>query len=158
MQIKKKRRRSIFPAEMAPIIKTANKAGKAGLVTAATKMVDIALTKKHVVSPPPLEAPAFSVGDVRNAIPAELFERSMFWSFFHTGVDLVKIAITAYAMLLLDRSSLPFAAKAVAWPALWYIQGAFMTGVWVIAHECGHQAFSASKAVNDAVGLVLVRT
>jgi len=30
-----------------------------------------------------------------------------------------------------------------------------MTGIWVIAHECGHQAFSSSKLLNDAVGLVL---
>ena len=29
------------------------------------------------------------------------------------------------------------------------------TGVWVIAHECGHQAFSKWQSVNDAVGLVL---
>ena len=30
-----------------------------------------------------------------------------------------------------------------------------MTGVWIIAHECGHQAFSASQSLNNAVGLVL---
>lgn len=33
-------------------------------------------------------------------------------------------------------------------------QGAFGTGVWVCAHECGHQAFSSSQAINDGVGLV----
>ena len=27
--------------------------------------------------------------------------------------------------------------------------------MWVIAHECGHQAFSKWQAVNDGVGLVL---
>lgn len=30
-----------------------------------------------------------------------------------------------------------------------------MTGVWVIAHECGHQAFSESETINNLVGLVL---
>eukprot|EP01135_Chromosphaera_perkinsii_P009000 Nk52_evm18s1569 gene=Nk52_evmTU18s1569 len=39
------------------------------------------------------------------------------------------------------------------WVAYWYVQGAVMTGLWVIAHECGHQAFSPSKKVNDLVGL-----
>ena len=34
-------------------------------------------------------------------------------------------------------------------------QGAVATGVWVIAHECGHQAFSQWQSVNDGVGLVL---
>ena len=28
------------------------------------------------------------------------------------------------------------------------------TGIWVIAHECGHQAFSKYQLVNDGVGLV----
>lgn len=30
-----------------------------------------------------------------------------------------------------------------------------LTGVWVIAHECGHRAFSDNEAFGDAVGLVL---
>jgi fatty acid desaturase len=30
-----------------------------------------------------------------------------------------------------------------------------VTGLCVLAHECGHQAFSPSKAINDAVGWVL---
>jgi len=41
------------------------------------------------------------------------------------------------------------------WPTYWIIQGFTATGIWVIAHECGHQAFSESKDINDAVGLVL---
>lgn len=30
-----------------------------------------------------------------------------------------------------------------------------MTGLWVIAHECGHGAFSDSELINDIVGLPL---
>lgn len=33
--------------------------------------------------------------------------------------------------------------------------GFFGTGVWVIAHECGHQGFSSSKTINNTVGWVL---
>lgn len=40
-------------------------------------------------------------------------------------------------------------------PFCWPSQGAVCTGVWVIAHECGHQAFSRWQVVNDTVGLVL---
>ena len=29
------------------------------------------------------------------------------------------------------------------------------TGCWVVAHECGHSAFSDNKALQDAVGYVL---
>ena len=43
--------------------------------------------------------------------------------------------------------------------ALWnvyaFAAGTVATGLWVIAHECGHRAFSDSNTVNDAVGLVL---
>lgn len=28
-------------------------------------------------------------------------------------------------------------------------------GLWIVAHECGHQAFSESKTINNAVGWVL---
>ena len=44
-------------------------------------------------------------------------------------------------------------ARARARPRFW--QGAVCTGIWVVAHECGHQAFSKWQAVNDGVGLVL---
>jgi omega-6 fatty acid desaturase (delta-12 desaturase) len=30
-----------------------------------------------------------------------------------------------------------------------------MTGIWVLAHECGHQSFSDSKTLNNIVGFVL---
>lgn len=33
-------------------------------------------------------------------------------------------------------------------------QGAVCTGIWVIAHECGHGAFSDYTWLNDLVGLV----
>ncbi|KAL6042020.1 Delta(12)-fatty-acid desaturase [Balamuthia mandrillaris] len=44
---------------------------------------------------------------------------------------------------------------ACLWVVYWVAQGCVMTGVWVIAHECGHGAFSAYEWVNDTVGLVL---
>lgn len=43
--------------------------------------------------------------------------------------------------------------------ALWALYsfpaGLVGTGLWIIAHECGHQAFSESKFVNNSVGWVL---
>ena len=44
-------------------------------------------------------------------------------------------------------------------PALWFAyafaQGTVATGMWVVAHECGHGAFSDNKVLQDAVGYVL---
>jgi omega-6 fatty acid desaturase / acyl-lipid omega-6 desaturase (Delta-12 desaturase) len=34
------------------------------------------------------------------------------------------------------------------------VQGLFGTGLWVLAHECGHQSFSTSKTLNDTVGWI----
>jgi hypothetical protein len=38
--------------------------------------------------------------------------------------------------------------------AYWVCQGCILTGVWVIAHECGHGGFSPSDLVNDIVGSI----
>jgi omega-6 fatty acid desaturase (delta-12 desaturase) len=59
-----------------------------------------------------------------------------------------------------EHLSLPHPALyTAAWLSLWalytFFVGLFATGLWVIAHECGHQAFSESKTVNNAVGWVL---
>ena len=46
-------------------------------------------------------------------------------------------------------------ARFSLWALYGFWTGLFATGLWVIAHECGHQAFSESKTINNAVGWVL---
>lgn len=41
------------------------------------------------------------------------------------------------------------------WALYTFWTGLVATGLWVIAHECGHQAFSESKTINNTVGWVL---
>ena len=53
---------------------------------------------------------------------------------------------------LLYSSYVPTWARYLLWPMYWYGQGALMTGVWVLAHECGHESFSDSDYVNNTVG------
>jgi len=36
-----------------------------------------------------------------------------------------------------------------------YVQGCVFVGLWIIAHECGHRAFSESQTLNNFVGHVL---
>ena len=43
----------------------------------------------------------------------------------------------------------------VLWSLYGFAAGLVATGLWVIAHECGHQAFSESKIINNTVGWVL---
>jgi omega-6 fatty acid desaturase / acyl-lipid omega-6 desaturase (Delta-12 desaturase) len=47
------------------------------------------------------------------------------------------------------------AARVAIWALYGFWTGLFATGLWVIAHECGHQAFSDSKAINNSVGWIL---
>lgn len=46
-------------------------------------------------------------------------------------------------------------ARGFAWAFYGFAAGLPGTGLWVIAHECGHQAFSTSKTVNNTVGWIL---
>ncbi|RUP50128.1 delta-12 fatty acid desaturase [Jimgerdemannia flammicorona] len=99
------------------------------------------------------QLPEFTIKEIRDAIPAHCFKRDTLRSFGHLAHDLVIIAILAYAATFID--ALPEAYRYVLWPLYWVAQGIVSTGVWVIAHECGHQAFSPSKFINNSVGWVL---
>lgn len=41
------------------------------------------------------------------------------------------------------------------WAAYAVACGTAATGAWVVAHECGHGAFSDNRQLQDAVGYVL---
>lgn len=104
----------------------------------------------------PVEKPDFTVGTLRKAIPPHCFERSLLRSFAYLGVDLFAVAALYFGSTFIDQPAVPrWLAYGFLWPAYWFFQGAVGTGVWVIAHECGHQAFSKWQTVNDAVGLTL---
>lgn len=104
----------------------------------------------------PLAPPPFGVKEIRAAIPKHCFQRSMVKSFWHLFVNIAEAAVIAWlAATFIHHPSLPSWAPYVLWPVYWVVQGVVWTGLWVIAHECGHQAFSDYKVVNDAVGLVV---
>jgi len=61
----------------------------------------------------------------------------------------VGCALAAYALIPLQ------AAWAPAWVAYALVNGTLATGCWVVAHECGHNAFSDNRLLQDAVGYAL---
>lgn len=101
----------------------------------------------------PTASPPFSVSTLRKAIPAHCFERSVLKSSAYLAADLAGVAFLYVCSTFIP--SAPAAWQWLLWPAYWWLQGAVCTGLWVIAHECGHQAFSKSQAINDGVGLVV---
>jgi len=95
-------------------------------------------------------------GTVRKVIPADCFEPETAKSLGYLSVSVVGTALcTAFgfaALPILDPANiltLPF------WTAYSVVTGTVAMGLWVLAHECGHGAFSKDKKLQDAVGYVL---
>lgn len=106
--------------------------------------------------PQPISRPPFTLNELKNAIPPHCFERSMLKSFGYLALDFVIVSTLFYSTyVLLEQWSLPFYCQLVGYPIYWFLQGSVLFGVWVLAHECGHSAFSESDLVNDTVGLIL---
>ena len=102
----------------------------------------------------PSAPPPFTIGELRRAIPANCFERSYAKSFATVVKDLAAVAALVCGAVW-GIPLLPAAIRPMAWCLYVWLQGAVCTGLWVVAHECGHGAFSPSEKVNDAVGFVL---
>jgi len=49
----------------------------------------------------------------------------------------------------------PAAVRWAAWAAYWWLQGIVCTGLWVIAHDAGHEGFSDYQTLNHTVGYIL---
>ncbi|KAJ4843975.1 Delta(12)-fatty-acid desaturase [Turnera subulata] len=97
----------------------------------------------------------FTVSQLRNAIPPHCFQRSFLRSFSYLAYDLFLIYIF-YHIATACIPSLPSPLMAyIAWPLYWFLQGCILTGIWGIAHECGHGAFSEHQEINDVIGLIL---
>ncbi|XP_010520035.1 PREDICTED: delta(12)-fatty-acid desaturase isoform X2 [Tarenaya hassleriana] len=101
----------------------------------------------------PCAKPPFALGDLKKAIPPHCFKRSIPRSFSYLICDLV-IASCFYYVATAYFSLLPQPLSYLAWPLYWACQGCVLTGVWVIAHECGHHAFSDYQWLDDTVGLI----
>ncbi|KAF9542442.1 Fatty acid oxidation complex subunit alpha [Mortierella hygrophila] len=126
--------------------------------------IDAGLTHRHVVNPTvaPVKAayernyelPEFTIKEIRECIPAHCFERSGFRGLCHVAIDLTWASLLFLAATQIDKFENPL-IRYLAWPVYWVMQGIVCTGIWVLAHECGHQSFSTSKTLNNAVGWVL---
>lgn len=100
--------------------------------------------------------PDFTIKQIRDAIPPHCFKRSAVRSLSYVARDMVVLATVFYLFhSFVTPETLPFTPARVAlWGLYTIIQGLFGTGIWVLAHECGHQAFSPSKRLNDTVGWI----
>ncbi|TKA80808.1 hypothetical protein B0A55_01619 [Friedmanniomyces simplex] len=100
--------------------------------------------------------PDYTIKDIRDAIPKHCFERSAIRGLGYVARDVASLAATFYAFnTYCTPEYVPsYALRAGLWAAYTVVQGLFGTGLWVLAHECGHQSFSPSKTINDTVGWI----
>ena len=102
------------------------------------------------------ELPDYTVEQIRKAIPKHCFERSAIRGLGYVARDVLSLATVFYlANRFVTPETVPSTAvRACLWAAYTFVQGLFGTGLWVMAHECGHQSFSPSKVLNDTVGFI----
>jgi len=101
-------------------------------------------------------------GQVKACIPKECFKRSAIHSFYYVFQDTAMAAALVYATSQVLSTDLPkslLSLDAMFWVFGWtfyaFWMGTILTGHWVLAHECGHGAFSDSKTLNDIVGFII---
>lgn len=101
--------------------------------------------------------PNYTLKELRDAIPKHCFERSALRGYFYIARDLACIAVTFYIFhtYATPQYVSSYAARFALWGFYTFLQGLLGIGVWVMGHECNHQAFSESKLINDATGWVL---
>ncbi|CDO95656.1 unnamed protein product [Kluyveromyces dobzhanskii CBS 2104] len=104
------------------------------------------------------KVPDYTIKDILSAIPAECYNRNLGLSLYYVFRDIAAMVSIGYFAHVIGYpyvQNLHVAVRFVYWSLYAYVEGLFGTGLWVLAHECGHQAFSDYGAVNDFVGWVL---
>lgn len=89
---------------------------------------------------------------VLDAIPSDCFELSLLTSSVYLTRSLtltLGAGLAAYLFLPMSWVWLP------AWIGYAIVAGTAATGCWVVAHECGHRAFTRHRWIQDAVGFTL---
>jgi len=101
--------------------------------------------------------------EVKASIPQHLFERSYLHSMLYVLRDTVLAGGWVYATSLCVSPHIPaeglLSLQGLLWFTAWNVyafwMGTILTGHWVLAHECGHGAFSPSQTFNDFWGYIM---
>lgn len=96
-----------------------------------------------------------TIKQILDGVPPECYERRLVESFYYVFRDIAVIG----AMMYVANTFIPLIPnqflRGVAWLSYAITLSLPYTGIWVMAHECGHQAFSDYGVVNDTVGWFL---
>ncbi|RFU29695.1 hypothetical protein B7463_g6628, partial [Scytalidium lignicola] len=101
------------------------------------------------------ELPDFTMKQIYDAIPPHCFKPSSLRSMAYVVRDYFYLSVLVYgAVTYIPMLPNPW-LKVLAWGVYAFLQGLVFTGIWILAHECGHGAFSKSKGLNWVMGLIM---
>ncbi|KAJ6259820.1 hypothetical protein Dda_5462 [Drechslerella dactyloides] len=101
------------------------------------------------------EVPTFTMKEIYGAIPAHCFKSSMIRSMAYVVRDCFYLSALVYLAVTYIPQLPNVYFRCAAWVAYTTVQGFVFTGIWILAHECGHGAFSKSKTLNWTMGLIM---
>ncbi|ODQ77261.1 hypothetical protein BABINDRAFT_181868 [Babjeviella inositovora NRRL Y-12698] len=101
------------------------------------------------------EVPNYSMGDILSAIPKHCYDRNLLYSLHFVARDIAAMVALGYLAYNFIPMVPNYYARGVLWSLYSYATGLFSFGLWILAHECGHSAFSDYPVVNNFVGWVL---
>lgn len=90
------------------------------------------------------EVPDYTMKQIHDAIPKHCFERSAARGLAYVARDVASLAGTFYVFHnYVTPDTVPWTPLRYGlWALYTFIQGCFGTGLWIMAHECGHMVCS----------------
>jgi bifunctional Delta-12/omega-3 fatty acid desaturase len=99
--------------------------------------------------------PLPDINTLRKAIPAHCFQPSAWRSLAYVARDLSMAGALVWAALTYIPQIPDPTARIACWGVYGFLQGLVGVGIWILAHECGHGAFSLHRRLNAIVGWAL---
>lgn len=97
-----------------------------------------------------------TAAELRNVIPKDCFTPDTATSLSYLAVSVVGTALcTAFGVSMAGVIGTSSLLTLPIWTAYSVVTGTVAMGLWVLAHECGHGAFSSNKKLQDAIGYTL---
>jgi omega-6 fatty acid desaturase (delta-12 desaturase) len=101
------------------------------------------------------DLPDFTMKQIHDTIPAHCFQPSTPKSLAYVVRDYLYLGSLMYFTYISVPMLSSVYLRAVCYGLYTVLAGMVMTGIWILAHECGHGAFSISKTLNNTMGFFL---
>ena len=91
---------------------------------------------------------------LRREIPKHCFQPHFTTTAYYIIRDLT-LSVLLWTISLSIPNITSLAVRCILWFFYGSAQGLAFTGIWILAHECGHNALFPSRTVNEVVGFLL---